>query len=95
METKVHEILGKYLTVELKKPMQKASVLTDHEQATILVGNVADTISDDLLYLYIDNITELDGKNGDYTLSRHDNLQVNITFDASATLPTGGNYKYM
>ena len=36
METKVHKILGKDLTVELKKPMQKTSVLPDHEQATIL-----------------------------------------------------------
>ena len=56
--------------------MQKSSVLTDHEQATILVSNVADTISDDLLFLYIDNITELDGEKGDYSISRHDNYKL-------------------
>ena len=89
----MHNVLGKDLTVELKKPVPKTSVLTDHEQATILISNVADTISDDLLFLYIDNITELEGESGDYTLNRHDNLQATriITFDASVTLPNGGN----
>ena len=92
VETKVHRILGKDLTVELKKPMkvEKTSVCQSHEQAALLVNNVADTISDDLLYLYIDNVTGLDGENGDYILNRCDGLQVMITFIATVDLPTGG-----
>ena len=90
-ETKVHKIMGKELTVELNKPItvQKATMVTCHEQAAILVNNVADTISDDLLYLYIDKITELDGESGDYTISRCDGLQVIITF---FNVPNGGMY---
>ena len=92
VETKVHRILGKDLTVELKKPMkvEKTSVSQSHEQAALLVNNVADTISDDLLYLYIDNVTGLDGENGDYILNRCHSLQVMITFIPSVDLPTGG-----
>ena len=95
-ETKVHKILGKELTVELKKPttVQKATTVTGHEQVAILINNVADTISDDLLYLYIDKITELEGESGDYVITRCDRLQVIITFNASANLPTGGTYIY-
>ena len=83
--------------MELKKPttVQKATTVTGHEQAAILVNNVADTISDDLLYLYIDNIAELEGESGDYTITRYDRLQVIITFNASANLPTGGTYVRM
>ena len=90
-ETKVHKILGKEVTVELNKPItvQKAAMVTGHEQAAILVNNVADTISYDLLYLYIDNITELEGKSGDYTITRCDGLQVIITF---INQPAGGMY---
>ena len=95
VETKVHRILGKDLTVELKKPVQKASLPTGHEQAAILVSNVTGTLSDDLLYLYIDNIIELDGESGDYIISRRDNLQVIITFDISATQPTGGTCTFV
>ena len=94
-ETKMHTIMGKDLTVELKKPtaIQKTSVTEEHEQAAILVSNVTDSISDDLLYLYFDNITELDGESGDYSIRRcDDSLQVIISFNASATLPTGGMY---
>ena len=89
METKVHKILGKDLTVELKKPteLQKTSVSTN---LSILVNNVPDTISDDLLVLYIDNLTGLDGESGDYIINRCDGLQVTITFNASVDLPTGG-----
>lgn len=92
-ETKMHTIMGKDLTVELKKPtaIQKTSIATEHEQAAILVSNVTDSISDDLLYLYFDNITELDRESGDYIIRRcDDSLQVIISFNASATLPTGG-----
>ena len=95
VETKVHRILGKDLTVELKKPVQEASLPAGHEQAAILVSNVTSTLSYDLLYLYIDNITELDGESGDYIISRRDNLQVIITFDISATLPTGGTCTFV
>ena len=78
--------------MELNKPItvQKPTTVTGHEQAAILVNNVADTISDDLLYLYIDKITELDGESGDYTITRCDSSQVKITFNTSAKLPTGG-----
>ena len=91
METKVHKILGKELTVELCKSItvQKANTVTGHEQAAILVNNVADAISDDLLYLYIDKVTEMDGENGDYTISRCDGLQVIITF---TNQPAGSTY---
>ena len=85
------------MTVELKKPkiVQKPNIATGHEQAAILVGNVADTTSDDLLYLYIDKITELEGKDGDYTITRHGGLQVLIIFNDSANLPTGGTCMYV
>ena len=95
VETKVHRILGKDLTVELKKPtvapVQKDStVIASHEQAAVLVKNVTNTISDALLYLYIDNITELEGEHGDYSITRCDGSQVIITFSSSENLPTGG-----
>lgn len=95
-ENKIHMILGKDFTVELKKPttvsIAEPSPVSSHEQAAILVNNVADSISDALLYLYFDNITELEGESGDYTMTRCDGSQLMITFISSAILPTGGMY---
>jgi len=86
-ETKVHNILGKELTVELK-------VLTN-ARANILISNVTDAISDALLFLYIDNITELEGESGDYAITRCDGSKAIITFNTSVNLPTGGMYTYI
>jgi len=82
--------------VELKVPTkpQKASIPTGYDQANILISNVTDVISDALLYLYIDNITELEGESGDYAITRCDGLKALITFNTSVNLPTGGMYAY-
>ena len=45
----------------------------------MILGNVPGSMSDGMLMLYIDNITELDGKQNDYNIDRND-AEVLITF---------------
>ena len=57
----------------------------------LILGNVPSSMSDGILKLYIDNITELDGEQNDYSLDRN-NDEVVITFNAALDVhkfPTG------
>ena len=47
----------------------------------MILGNVPSSMSDGMLMLYIDNITELDGEKNDYNIDRND-AEVVITFNA-------------
>ena len=49
--------------------------------SVLILGNVPGSMSDDMLMLYIDNITELDGEQNDYSINRND-AEVVITFNA-------------
>ena len=48
----------------------------------LILDNVPRSISDDMLMLYIDNITELDGEQNDYSIN-HNSDEVVITFNAA------------
>jgi len=82
-ERKVHTVLGREVTVELMASRKSAaSVKANTSQSVILIDNVLGNISDDLLFLYLDNLTELDGKTGDYTVTRNDPSQIVVSFGA-------------
>jgi len=92
-ETKTYKILRKKLTVKLMEPNQPpplANTFTDGY--SIVINNVSENISEELLYLYIDNVTELDGEGGDYVMKRqgHDCTQLVVTFNSNVDLPQGG-----
>ena len=48
----------------------------------LILGNVPGSMNDDMLMLYIDNITELDGEQKDYIVDRND-AEVVITFNVA------------
>jgi len=55
---------------------------------SILLSNISDDMSDDLLTLYIDNITELDDE---YTITRRSGHgEVVVTFKDNVKLPDNG-----
>ena len=66
-----------------------AGVKTNTLQNNILISNISESISDGILFLYIDNLAELNGEGGDYTIKRNGSSQVVVSFDTSA-LPSGG-----
>ena len=90
-ERKVHTILQREVTVELvasRKSM--AAVKTITSQNNVLISNISDSISDGILFLYIDNLAELNGESGDYTIKRNGPSQVVVSFDTISALPSGG-----
>ena len=95
-ETETHKILGKELTVELMEPKKPPPIAanTFTDGYSMVINNVSESISKDLLYLYIDNVTELDGEGGDYVMKRqvHDRTQLVVTFNSGVDLPQGGEY---
>ena len=48
----------------------------------LILDNVPSSMSDDVLMLYIDSITELDSEQNDYSID-HDNAEVIVTFNAT------------
>ena len=68
-----------------------ASVETNTSQNAILMSNISDDIIDDQLFLYLDNLTELDGKNGDYTITRNDHSQIVVSFKTTVALASEGS----
>ena len=78
--------------MEPKKPPPPVNTFTD--EYTIVINNVSEIISEALLYLYIDNVTELDGEGGDYVMKRqdHDSTQLVVMFNSNVDLPQGGEY---
>ena len=48
----------------------------------LILDNVPSRISDDMLMLYIDSITELDGEQNDYSID-HKNSETVITFNVA------------
>jgi len=92
-ESETHKILSREVTVELMEPNQPpptANTFTDGY--SIVINNVSENILEELLYLYIDNVTELDGEGGDYVMKRqdHDRTQLVVTFNSNVDLPQGG-----
>ena len=91
-ENKIHTIIDREMTVELMEPKKPTKTFTDGY--SIVINNVSESISEALLYLYIDNFTELDGEEGDYVMKRqhHDHTQLVVTFNSKVDLPKGGEY---
>ena len=64
----------------------------DNSNNILILDSVPQTVQDEVLSLYIDNITELDGEDGDYTIDRN-NTEVVVTFK-SDNMPPGGKWIY-
>ena len=85
-EKKFHKIVGYSVEVVLFTGAiedvtsdDPTSVVSDN---VLILDNVPSSMSDDVLMLYIDSITELDGEQNDYSID-HDNAEVIITFNAT------------
>ena len=90
-ENTSYKILGKEVTVELVEPKTPPSVAkTFIAGQSIVISDVPDSISEPLLYLYFDNVTELDGEGGDYVMKRQNQTQLLLTFNSKIDLPHGG-----
>ena len=76
--------------MEPKKSPPPANTFTD--EYSIVINNVSEIISEALLYLYIDNVTELNGEGGDYVMKRldHNCTQLAVMFNSNVDLPQGG-----
>ena len=53
---------------------------TSHSNNTLILKHVPSSMNDDMLMLYIDNITELEGEQKDYSIDQN-NTEVVITFN--------------
>ena len=51
-------------------------------ESVLLLNNIPSHMSDDMLMVYIDYITELDGEQNDYSFD-HNNAEVVITFNTA------------
>ena len=83
------------MTVELvepKKPPPVANTFTAGQ--SLVISNVPDSISEPLLYLYFDNVTELDGEGEDYVIKRINQTQLVLTFSSNVDLSHGGEFNY-
>ena len=96
-EKKVHKIVGSMVEVELVASTGTIESVTsddpyshDNSDNILILDSVPQTIQDEVLLLYIDNITELEGEDGDYTID-HSNTEVMITFKPDR-IPPGGKY---
>ena len=96
-EKKVHKIVGGTVEVELVASTGTIESVTsddpnshDNSDNILILDNVPQTIQDEVLLLYIDNITELDGEDGDYTIDCN-NTEVVVTFKPD-NMPPGGKY---
>ena len=96
-EKKVHKIVGSTVEVELVAFTGTIESVTsddpyshDNSDNILILDNVPQTIQDEVLLLYIDSITELDGEDGDYTIDRN-NTEVVVTFKPD-NMPPGGKY---
>ena len=85
-EKKVYKIMGYVVEVVLFTGAieditsdDPTSLVSDN---ILILDNVPSTMNDDVLLLYIDNITELDGEQNDYSID-HDNVEVVITFNVA------------
>ena len=78
--------------MEPKKSPPAANAFTD--EYSIVINNVSESISEALLYLYIDNVTKLDGEEGDYVMKRqdYDRTQLVVMFNSNIDLSQGGEY---
>ena len=78
--------------MEPKKPPPVASTFTAGQ--SLVISNVPDSISEPLLYLYFDNVTELDGEGEDYVIKRINQTQLVLTFSSNVDLSHGGEFNY-
>ena len=103
VEKKFHKIVGSTVEVELVSSTGPIESVTsddpnshDNYDNILILDNVPQTVQDEVLLLYIDNITELDGEDGDYTIDRN-NTEVVVTFKPD-NMPLAGewnNIKYL
>ena len=94
-EKKVHKIVGSTVEVELVASTGTIESVTsddpnshDNFDNILILDNVPQTVQDEVLLLYIDSMTELDGEDGDYTIDRS-NTEVVVTFKPD-NMPPGG-----
>lgn len=96
-EIKVFKIMGHSVevalftgTVEDDTHSNPTSRVSDN---VLILSNVPGSMSDGMLMLYIDNITELDGEQKDYSIDRND-AEVVVTFNAALDVHKfpGGKY---
>ena len=94
-EKKFHKIVGSTVEVELVSSTGPIESVTsddpnshDNYDNILILDNVPQTVQDEVLLLYIDNITELDGEDGDYTIDRN-NTEVVVTFKPDNMPPAG------
>ena len=85
-EKKVYKVLGYVVEVVLFIGVieditsgDPTSLVSDN---ILILDNVPSIMNDDVLSLYIDNITGLDGEQNDYSID-HDNVEVVITFNVA------------
>ena len=85
-ERQVHVIRGHSVAVSLFTGAVEDNTHDDHtphvNDNVLILDNVPSSMSDDILKLYIDNITELDGEQSDYSTDRN-NAEVVITFNTT------------
>jgi len=94
-EKKVHKIVGSTVEVELVASASTTESVTsdgpnshDNFDNILILDNVPQTVQDEVLLLYIDSMTELDGEDGDYTIDRS-NTEVVVTVKPD-NMPPGG-----
>ena len=83
-EKKVYKIVGYSVEVVLFTGVIEDITSDDPTSLAsdniLILDNVPSSMNDDVLMLYIDNITELDGEQNDYSINRH-NVEAIITFN--------------
>ena len=80
-EKKFYKILGHSVEVTLITDVTVVDDPASHVRNNIIVlDNVPKCMNDDVLMLYLDNITELDSEQNHYTIF-HNNAEVVITFN--------------
>ena len=87
-EKKFYKILGHSVEVTLITDVTVVDDPASHVRNNIIVlDNVPKSMNDDVLMLYLDNITELDGEQSHYTIF-HNNAEVVITFNVELNAET-------
>ena len=85
-EREVYVIMGHSVAVALFT--SDVEDITNDDSAShindnvLILDDIPGSMTDDMLMLYIDNITELDGEQNDYSID-HNDAEVVITFNAT------------
>lgn len=85
-EKKICKVMGHQVEVTLFTGSIEDDVSDDPTSLIsdniLILDNVPSNMNDDILMLYIDNITQLDGEQNDYSID-HNNTEVVITFNTA------------